>query len=88
MDTELVRRQADLFGFKFPIAQDSSWKTINAYWLTGNKKSFTSSIFLIDKKGIIRFIHDGGEFFESDTEFKQNIAYQTIDGKIKVLLDE
>ncbi len=48
--------------FEFPVALDNDWATLNEYWLDGQKRSFTSVSFLIDKKGIIRYIHPGGEY--------------------------
>jgi peroxiredoxin len=85
-DPELVRITAEKFGFDFPVAQDNSWKVINSYWLDGKERSFTSVSFLIDKEGIIRFVHDGGEFYKSEINSDANLAYQTIDEKIRELL--
>ncbi|MGH7807989.1 MAG: redoxin domain-containing protein [Thermodesulfobacteriota bacterium] len=87
-DPELVRRAAEGFGFTFPIAQDNNWKVINSYWLDGRERSFTSVSFLIDKKGLIRLIHDGGEFYRSESNQGADSAYQTIEEKIQELLKE
>jgi len=88
MNNELVKKQAKVFGFEFPIAQDLEWKTINSYWLGGKKRSFTSSSILIDKNGIIQFVHDGGEFFRSDYDLKANAAFKAMEGNIVRLLNE
>lgn len=87
-DPELVTKAAKTLGFRFPIALDNDWKVINRYWLGGNKRSYTSSSFLIDKQGVIRFIHDGGEFYRSETNKEANSAYTTLDLKIQELLNE
>jgi peroxiredoxin len=87
-DPQLVRRTAERFGLTFPIAQDNNWKVINSYWLDGRKRSFTSVSFLIDKKGVIRLIHDGGEFYRSESDQDAERAYQTIEEKIQELLKE
>lgn len=87
-DPNLVKRQAEVFGFDFPIAQDNEWKVINAYWLGEKRRSYTSSSFLIDKKGIIRFVHDGGEYFRSESDNVANAAYLALDEKIQQLLKE
>jgi len=87
-DDALVLKAAKGLGFEFPIAQDRDWKVINAYWLGGARRSYTSSSILIDKKGIIRFVHDGGEFYRSEDNPDADLAYKTIDRKIRELLAE
>ncbi|NIP38023.1 MAG: redoxin domain-containing protein [Candidatus Dadabacteria bacterium] len=78
----LVKKRAEVFGFGFPIAQDLEWKTINAYWLGKKKRSFTSSSILIDKKGIIHFVHDGGAYFRSDYDRQANAAFEAMEENI------
>ena len=87
-DPELVAKAAKGLGFKFPIAQDNGWKVINRYWLGGKKRSYTSSSILIDKKGIIQFVHDGGEFYRSDYDLKANAAFEAMEENIVKLLKE
>jgi peroxiredoxin len=87
-NNELVRKQAKVFGFKFPIAQDLEWKTINSYWLGNKKRSYTSSSILIDRNGIIQFVHDGREYFRSDQDQKANAAYEAMVENIVKLLKE
>jgi len=88
MDEKLVLSVAKQFGYDFPIAQDKDWKVINDYWLKGKKRSFTSSTFLIDKNGVIRLVHGGGEFYKSTDHESADRAYRTIDNKIAELLAE
>ncbi len=88
MDEELVLSVAKQFGYDFPIAQDNDWKVINNYWLKAKKRSYTSSTFLIDKNGIIRLVHDGGEFYKSADNEDADRAYSAIDRKIVELLAE
>jgi peroxiredoxin len=87
-DDAFVLKAAKGLGFEFPVAQDRDWKVINAYWLGGVRRSYTSSSILIDKKGIIRFVHDGGEFYRSEDNTDADLAYKTIDAKIRELLAE
>lgn len=84
----VARRQAEKFGFDFPVAHDKDWKTIKNYWLTGENRKFTSSSLLIDRNGIIRFVHDGGEYYRSDTDKKAESDFQTMDENIRKLLRE
>ncbi|MEQ9618071.1 MAG: redoxin domain-containing protein [Deltaproteobacteria bacterium] len=88
MNTDTVIKAAKVFGFDFPIAHDSDWKVINDYWLGDKRRSFTSSSFLIDRKGVIRFVHDGGEFYRNDDNSDANLAFLTIEKKIRDLLGE
>ncbi len=89
-DPEVVRRAAQVLGFDFPLAQDNDWKVINSYWLGGKDRSFTSVSFLVDKKGVIRFVHDGGEFHKrgGSEHLDCQRAYRTIDQTIRELLEE
>jgi len=87
-DENLVKMAAKQFGYDFPIAQDQEWKVINQYWLGDKKRSYTSSTFLIDKNGVIRLVHDGGEFYKSSDNKDADGAYYAIDKKIKELLAE
>jgi len=54
-------------GFTGPIAVDQSWSTLDRYWLDDNpKRNWTSVSFLIDRNGVIRWVHGGGEYHPSD----------------------
>jgi peroxiredoxin len=57
---EFVARNVRKLGFEFPIAIDNSWSTIDEYWLGKRKRSYTSASFLVDRDGVIRWIHPGG----------------------------
>jgi len=87
-NNDLVKKQAKVFGFEFPLAQDLEWKTINSYWLGGKNRSYTSSSILIDKNGTIQFVHDGGEFFRSDYDLEANAAFEAMEENIVKLLNE
>jgi peroxiredoxin len=72
LDVEAVKRYARLFGFRFPVAIDSGWRTLRDWWLDapgatpGHK--FTSASFLIDRRGVIRHIHPGGQYVPGDAD--------------------
>jgi peroxiredoxin len=57
---EFVVRNVRKLGFEFPIAIDNSWSTIDRYWLGKRKRSYTSASFLVDRYGLVRWIHPGG----------------------------
>jgi thiol-disulfide isomerase/thioredoxin len=59
-----VARAAERLGMAFPIALDNDWATLRRWWLSTGDRAFTSASFLIDRRGILRAIHPGGEFHE------------------------
>jgi peroxiredoxin len=62
-DVEVVRAAVRDLGFRFPVALDDDWEALNRYWFpNGEQRAFTSVSFLIDRGGVIRWIHDGGEY--------------------------
>jgi thiol-disulfide isomerase/thioredoxin len=75
-----VEKLAKEFGFHFPIAIDDDWETLQNWWLKGHDRTFTSVSFLIDKEGIIRYIHAGGEYSKKD--------YLEMRDKIKTFLEK
>ncbi|NUN49655.1 MAG: redoxin domain-containing protein [Candidatus Brocadiae bacterium] len=60
-DPARMRAAAERLGFAFPVAQDLGWDTVKAWWLDGNDRAYTSSAFLVDRDGMIRWVHPGGE---------------------------
>lgn len=65
-DRHVLDLAADL-GFGGPIAVDGSWKTLDRYWLAANpERNWTSVSFLIDRQGMIRWVHGGGEYHPND----------------------
>jgi|RhiMetdeSRZDD1v2_1073273.scaffolds.fasta_scaffold411754_3 peroxiredoxin len=82
LDPERVRRYAKQLGFKFPVAIDYDWNTLRSWWLDKSSESWTSVSFLIDRKGIIRHVHPGGQYVRGDA------AYTALKAKIEQLLGE
>lgn len=77
-----VKRYAEKFGFQFPVAIDRDWQTLRRWWLRDPKKDWTSVSFLLDRRGVIRYIHPGGKYVRGDE------AYQILKAKIEELLKE
>lgn len=62
-------------GFSGPVAFDRDWRTLGRYWLDGHdERSWTSVSFLIDREGIIRWVHGGGEYHPGDDPAHQRCA--------------
>lgn len=59
---------AKTYGFEFPVARDTDWKTLKAWWLHGPDRDFTSVSFLIDRQGRVRGIHKGGRYAVGDAD--------------------
>jgi len=77
---EEVKKYARQFGFKFPVAIDPEWRTLKQWWLDTGARDFTSVSFLLDRKGVIRFVHPGGQYAKGDK------AYAELKAKIEELL--
>jgi len=60
-----VRAAAEELGFTFPIAVDADWRVLKRYWPKERGRSATSVSFLIDREGIIRWVHPGVEYHPS-----------------------
>ena len=80
LDPEEVEAYAKTFGFRFPIAIDENWTTLRDWWLDDGEQGWTSVTFLIDKQGVIRHIHPGGQYVKGDKE------YTILKNKIEALL--
>jgi thiol-disulfide isomerase/thioredoxin len=50
------------WGWRFPVGLDVQWKTLEAFWLNGPARAATSASFLMDRRGIIRWVHPGPEY--------------------------
>jgi peroxiredoxin len=82
VDPKEVDRAAKKFEFKFPVAIDPEWRTINGWWLDHHDAPFTSMSFLVDREGTLRYIHHGGEYVKGDSDYAQ------IKEQIERLLEE
>lgn len=68
LDLERVQRVVERRDFEFPVAVDWNWRTgtLADWWLTGPDRPATSVTFLLDRNGVIRFIHPGMEYHDVD----------------------
>jgi peroxiredoxin len=82
LDPEAVRQSVQEFGFRFPVAIDPDWQTLKRWWLGGVDRRWTSVSFLIDRKGMIRHVHPGGQYVEGDKD------YEALRARIEELLKE
>lgn len=74
-DPKVYEETAHRYEFTFPIAFDPEWHTLEA-WMrdrNGNKveTGWTSVTFVLDKKGVVRHVHPGGQYVEGDPEYAE-----------------
>jgi peroxiredoxin len=59
------------YGFTFPVAFDPEWHTLDAWRHDKDGKAvdtgWTSITFVLDKKGVVRHVHPGGEYVEGQS---------------------
>ena len=77
-------------GFEFPIALDMDWSRLRRYWLSNSRHRWTSVSFLIDKRGKIRYIHPGGEYYKGEDETRTDAErdYDELKAMIEKLIAE
>lgn len=89
LSEESIRDAAKKIGFTGVIATDDSWSQLKRVWLTEERPA-TSVSFLVDAKGVIRFVHPGTTFYPSDDpkHAKENEAYHALEATIEKVLAE
>jgi peroxiredoxin len=87
---ERMRVATEQKGFTFPVALDADWTALNRWWPDLEKRGWTSVSFVVDKQGIIRYVHPGGEFHESrDADHARcDRDYKDVERTIERLLNE
>jgi peroxiredoxin len=70
LEIQKIKEYSTSLGFTFPLAIDRDWITLRNWWLDKSPKArWTSVSFLIDKNGIIRYIHPGGQYVKGDDDY-------------------
>ena len=59
-------------------------------WLSTGGRDATSVSFLVDREGVIRYVHPGPDFFPSSdpAEARQDADYRDVEQAIQALLAE
>ncbi len=85
-----VLRSARALGFSGPVATDLDWATLDRLYLSTGDRPATSVSFLLDREGVIRFVHPGPEFRPTDDPAMAEINrdYEDIRSAIEALLAE
>jgi len=81
LDYAVVEQTAAKYGFAFPVAVDPEWRTLDRWWEPKTKgRAFTSVSFLLDRRGVVRHVHPGGQYVKGDA------AYEAMRAAIERLL--
>jgi peroxiredoxin len=81
---------ADSLGFGGPIACDQDWKTLGRWWLDGHPdRNWVSVSFLVDRDGIVRWVHGGGEYHPSGDPRHQrcDVKFRELEAALEPLLE-
>jgi len=84
--TARVKKAVATLAFSFPIGIDPTWATLENWWLKHTPRGWTSVSFVIDKKGIIRHIHPGGEYYQ-DSSNPRSLAHRDYQKLVHVIED-
>ena len=89
-EMETIKRAVRKLKFKFPIAIDNRWKTLQRYWLNAADREYTSVSFIVDKEGIIRYVHPGPEYHATGIDGHESCVrdYRELKQSIEDLLKE
>ena len=87
---QIVLSATNAIGYHGAIAIDSDWAQLKRVWLSAGRRDATSVSFLVDREGIIRFVHPGVEYFPSDDpqEKQQDEDFRLLEEAIRALLRE
>jgi thiol-disulfide isomerase/thioredoxin len=86
---ETIQEAAKKLGYGGVVAADDSWSQLNRIWLN-EKRPATSVSFLVDGKGVIRYVHPGTTYFPSDDpkHAKENGAYRELEAAVEQVIAE
>ena len=88
-DHKFILDAASERGYHGPIAIDADWSELERVWLDTGSRDATSASFVVDEKGVIRFVHPGPQFFASDepAHARDNSDFQMLREAIRMLLN-
>lgn len=85
---EQVQRLASGLGFTFPVGIDSGWETLNRYWLNRADAEMAATTFLIDRKGMIRYVQPDGQYEKNSANRAARKEFEKLDKQVQSLLKE
>jgi peroxiredoxin len=89
VSVEEVRGYVETYGFRFPVAVDDDWATLRKLWLDRvPDASFTSASLLLDRRGVVRHVHEGGTYAKDAPSAQGRRDYAALRSAIERLLAE
>ena len=58
-----VAAAAQAIGYHGPVAVDEDWAALHRVWLDTGQRAATSVSLLLDRDGVVRFVHPGPEMY-------------------------
>jgi thiol-disulfide isomerase/thioredoxin len=84
-----IRAAAEGMGYGGAVAVDGDWSQLRRAWLDGGQRRATSVTFLVDRRGVVRFVHPGPALFPSDDpgDAEEARAFAALDRAIAELIE-
>lgn len=84
---EEARGYVKEYGFGFPVVVDEDWSMLRKLWLDRvPDPPYTSASLLVDRRGILRHVHEGGSFAKDAPNRKARADYERMRAAIVRLL--
>jgi peroxiredoxin len=84
-----VRGYVKAYGFRFPVAVDADWSALRRLWLDRVPDAkFTSATLLIDRRGILRHVQEGGVYAKDAADPQARRDYEEMRQAVVELLAE
>jgi peroxiredoxin len=84
-----VRGYVKAYGFTFPVAIDADWGALHRLWLDRvEDAAYTSATLLIDRRGILRHVQEGGIYAKDSADPRARRDYEEMRTAIVELLAE
>ena len=72
-EPSVYEETAKKYGFTFPVAFDPDWHTLGSWMRDRDGRAvdtgWTSVTFVLDKHGVVRHVHPGGEYKDGDPSY-------------------
>jgi thiol-disulfide isomerase/thioredoxin len=91
VERDAVRDAASKLGFRGVLAVDRDWSELKRFYLRpGTRRPATSMSVLVDRQGVIRFVHPGPVLFPSDDQRheRENADYALLEQAVRAVLAE
>jgi peroxiredoxin len=86
---EVVKAYVKSYGFAFPVAIDADWGALHKLWLDRVPDAeFTSASLLIDRRGNLRHVQEGGVYAKDAADPQARRDYEEMRKAIVTLLAE